>query len=277
MSLKLLQKSKVKSLLISFSGYISLRRSIKGEKLNMASIINALRNISGDNWWAVKIPVMALPVFFILNNNGIENIDADSNILMFMILGVIYLGCSSILMNRNINNKSPLLPSLFSIPELFIKSIGMSLVSLPLFIVYFMCIKYINANIILEPFIMWVIYICVTLFMAPFIFIPAVLYSVNGKITDAFYFKSLIEGGGNFSVQFLSFIIQYIFTIFLFALLLYHLFINMLNDMLAINIVYSLTVVISILSLYSYCSDLYGDVIPVLPQKKKRTIKKAGS
>lgn len=239
----------------------------------MASIVNALRNISSDSWWAVKITVMALPIFFFLQYNALEDIDLASYIPVFTVLGVVYLGIAGILMHRNINNKIPLMPSLFSIPELFVKSVGMSIVSLPLFILYIFCINFIYSNIILEPFIMWVIYLCVTLFLAPFIFIPAVLYSVNGKISDAFNFKIIIEGGGNFSVQFLSFIIQYLFTIFLLALLFYHLFLNMIEDTTAINVVYSLTAVISFLTVYSYCSDMYNDVIPALPVKKKKSKK----
>lgn len=245
----------------------------------MASIVNALRNISSDSWWAVKITVMALPVFFFLQHNDITNIDLASNIPIFTILGVIYLGVAGVLMHRNIKNKSPLLPSLFSIPELIMKSIGMSVVSLPLFFLYFFCMNYIYTNIVLEPFIMWVIYLCVTLFLAPFIFMPAVLYSVNGKISDAFNVKIIVEGGGNFSVQFLSFMIQYIFTIFLLALLFYHLFINMIEDTTAVNVVYSYTVVISFLTVYSYCSDMYNEVIPALPKKenKEKKTKKVNS
>lgn len=239
----------------------------------MASIVNALRNISSDSWWAVKITVMALPIFFFLENNVLEKVDSSVNALMFIILGVVYLGCAAILMNRNINNKAPLLPSLFSIPELFMKSVGMSVVSLPLFLLYIFCINYIYTHIILEPFIMAVIYLCVTLFLAPFIFIPAVLYSVNGKISEAFNMKIIVEGGGNFSVQFLSLILQYFFTIFLLALLFYKLFVNMIEDTTAINVVYSYTAIISFLTVYSYCSDMYNEVIPALSDKKRKSKK----
>lgn len=235
----------------------------------MASVFNSLRNIASDNWWVVKIAILALPIFCILNNNLLEKYGYNDQIIFGLILSILYLGFVSVMMHRNINNKTPLMPGLFSIPEYIVKTIGMSIVSIPLLIIYGVVINLIKTYVVFEPFVMFVIYVCVTLFLAPFIFIPSVLYSVNGKITDAFNFKVIIGGAGNFSVAFLSYVIQYIFTIFLFAFLFYKLFTEMVNDSMLVNIVYSLTFVISILSLYSYFSDLYDEQIPPLPKKKK--------
>ncbi len=235
----------------------------------MASIVNALRNISSDNWWFIKILVMAAPLFYFFQNTSPSSFDFDSMLPYFAVGAVLYLGIAAVLMHRNINNKSPLLPSLFSIPEFLVKAIGLSLVSIPLYILYFFLMNLVYNNLELEMYLMIVIYTCVTLFMAPFIFIPSVLYSVNGKIWEAFNFRIILEAGGNFSVQFLSFIIQYIFTILLLTLLFFHWFKNMLDDSMLLNLTVSISLVISFLSLYSYCSDLYGDVIPELKKKKK--------
>ncbi len=235
----------------------------------MASIINALRNISSDSWWFVKIAVMAIPVFYFFENTSPASFDFYSMLPFFVLFAILYLGVAAILMHRNINNKSPLLPSLFSIPEFVVKAIGLSTVSLPLFVLYFYLMSIVYNNIELETFLMVIIYSCVTLFMAPFIFIPSVLYSVNGKISDAFNFKIILEAGGNFVVQFVSFIIQYIFTLFLLTLLFFHWFKNMLDDSMLLNLTVSLSIVISFLTLYSYLSDLYVEVIPELPKRKK--------
>lgn len=236
----------------------------------MASVWNALRNISSDSWWAVKLLVLSTPVYFIVDGTYLSALTEDEKLVVYIVLGAFYLGFAGVLMHRNINNKTPLMPSLFGIPELIAKSICMSLVSMPLFILYYACINAINTHVVFEPFIMWVIYICVTLFFSPFLFIPAVLYSVNGKISDAFNFKCLIEGGGNFSVQILSFAIQYFFTIFFVSYLFYQLFINMVNDTTALNIIISIAGVLSFLTFYSFCSDMYNEQIPPLPEKKKK-------
>ncbi|MBE7704393.1 MAG: hypothetical protein E7Z90_01125 [Cyanobacteria bacterium SIG29] len=230
----------------------------------MASIINAIRNISSDKWWALKLPILAAPIFMVLDNNIIDQLDSSSNVLMLVLLSLVYFGCAGFLMHQNINNKSPFLPSLFHLPSFFKYSIVTSLISLPLIMIYLYIMNYIIENVILEPFIMWVIYICVTLFLSPFVFIPAVLYSARGKFSDIFKFNIIIEAGGNFSVQFLSFILQYFFTLFLLTVLFYYLFINMLENDTVLNIVYSLSFVISFLTLYSYCSDMYDEVIPVV-------------
>lgn len=241
----------------------------------MASVWNALRNISSDSWWAVKILVLAIPVYFIVDGTFLSALTEEEKLIVYLILGALYLGFVGVLMHRNINNKTPLMPSLFSIPELIVKSICMSIISLPLFAIYFACINAIYTHVIFEPFIMLVIYICVTLFFSPFLFIPAVLYAVNGKISDAFNFKCIFEGGGNFSVQILSFAIQYAFTIFFASFLFYQLFLNMVSDSTALNIIVSIASVLSFLTFYSFCSDMYNEQIPPLPEKKvKKKLKR---
>ena len=111
---------------------------------------------------------------------------------------------------------------------------------------------------------MVIIYICTVMLFSPFVFIPGVLYSVRGRLTDAFNLRILAEGGGNFSLQILSFALQYIFSLGLLIFLLYKLITEMLNDVLALNVLYSISAVFSFLTLYSYCSDMYDDVIPPL-------------
>ncbi len=234
----------------------------------MASILNAFRNIMSDSWWVVKIVVYALPIFFIVNSGVLSTYTKGDRIIEILILSVAYLGISSFMMYRNINNKQPILPGLFQIPEVLIRAVGVSVVTIPLYILYIYIMNLISIYCVFEPFVMFVIYACVSLFLSPFILIPAVLYSVNGKVLDSLNIRVILEASGNFSVAFLSFIIQYLFTIFLAGYLLYRLFTEMLTDNLALNITYSLFLVISILTFYSYCSDLYKDVIPSLNKKE---------
>lgn len=236
----------------------------------MANIINAIRNISSDTWWFVKIVVMAAPIFYFFENTSPATFDFNSFVPYLGLFSVLYLGVAAVLMNRNIQNKSPLMPSLFSIPEYIVKSIGLSIVSIPTYILYFMSMAFVYNNVELETYMMVIIYVAVTLLFAPFIFIPSVLYSVNGKVTEAFNFKIILECGGNFCVQFLSFLLQYVFTILLVAGLFFHWFKNMLEDPMLLNVTVSITIVVSFLTLYSYCSDMYGDVIAHLPEKKKK-------
>ena len=97
-----------------------------------------------------------------------------------------------------------------------------------------------------------------------------VLYSVNGKINDAFRFNIIMEASGNFIVQFLSYILQCIFTIILVSFLLYKLLTEMLGYTQAVEVLVGLTIAFVIFSLFSYCSDMYTDVIPEIKAKKKK-------
>ena len=238
----------------------------------MASIINSLRNLSSDSFWFIKILFMAVPMFCILNYGALEQYSFNDHLIFGSILGVFYLGVAAILMHRNINNLSPILPSVFTLPEFVIRGIGISIVSVPLYVLYACIMGAIATNVVFEPFVMGVIYLCVTLFLAPFMFIPAVLYSVNGKLTDAFNFKVILASAGNFSVAFLSYLIQYAFTILLFSYLFYRMFDAMVEDTMPVSIVWSISIVVTILSFYSYCSDLYPDVIAELPKSKTRNL-----
>lgn len=238
----------------------------------MASIINSLRNLSGDSFWFLKILFLATPIFFILEYGALENYGFEDKLIFGSIIGIVYLGVAAILMYRNINNLSPILPSLFTIPELIVKALGISIVSVPLYIAYICAIKAISTYFTFEPFVMWVIYICVTLFLAPFILVPAVLYCARGKISDSFNIKIIFDAAGNFSVAFLSYVIQYAFTILLFTYLFYRMFYEMVASSMISNIIFSISFVISFLSLYSYCSDCYGDIIPQIKKKRKNKI-----
>ena len=242
----------------------------------MANIVNALRNISSDSWWFVKIAVMTIPIFYFFENTSPASFDFNMMLPYFVVFAILYLGVVAVLMHRNIANKSPLLPSLFSIPEFIVKAIGLSIVSLPMYILYFYLMYYVYNNLEFEAYMMFIIYVGITLLFAPFIYIPSVLYCVNGKVSDAFNFRIIIEAGGNFVVQFLAFILQYFFTIFLLTLLFFHMFKNMLDDSMFLNITVSISFVVTWLTIYSYCSDLYGEVIPQI-KKKKKQVKKEDS
>ncbi len=236
----------------------------------MANIVNALRNVSSDSWWFIKILVMAVPIFYFFEYTSPATFDFNSFVPYLVVFSVLYLGVAAVMMHRNIQNKAPLLPSLFTLPEYIVKSIGLSIVSLPMYVLYFMSMTFVYNTVELETYLMVIIYVAITLLFAPFIYIPSVLYSVNGKITEAFNFKIIFECGGNFCVQFLSFLLQYVFTIFFVTMLFFHWFKNMLEDPLLLNITVSLSIVLSFLTLYSYCADMYGDTIAQLPEKQKK-------
>ena len=155
----------------------------------MASVVNALRNIASDSFWFVKLILMSIPVFMILNVGVLDRFSINEQIIFYSILGVFYLGVAVILMHRNINNISPILPGPTSILEFVTKGIGMCIVSIPMYAIYFCAMNAVYTYVVYDQFIMIFIYLSVTLFLSPFILIPAVLYSVNGKLSEAFNFS----------------------------------------------------------------------------------------
>ena len=238
----------------------------------MASLINSIRNITSDPWWFVKIAVLSSIVFFVLDQ-GYYQRNNPNYVVAYILLAVFGMGCAAILMHRNINNLSPILPSLFSIPELIMKSICSSIVVVPGAVLFGVVVNLIYSNFEFEPFVAFVVYLCVTLFFVPFIFVPVVLYTVNGKLSDAFRFNLIYEASGNYTVQFASYLIQYAFIMGFTTYLVYFIIYEMLGDHVGLLILKAVVIVISFLSVFSFSSDLYQDVIPeikVNTKEKKR-------
>lgn len=236
----------------------------------MASLVNAFRNIMSDTLWILKLIILSAPVYFILNDEGLSGELLGSNFPVLAGIILLYFGCGAVLMNRNINNNSPVLPSLLTIPEVILRGIGSIIAALPgLAVLYGVCL-FINSNVVLEePFVLFVIYTCVIAFFTPFILVPMVLFCVNGKITDAFRFDKVFSASGNFVVAALSFIIQYFFYIFIIAFILYKLLLEMLGEGNPFLLMFiSFVAVVSFFLIFSYSSDLYGDVIPAIKSKR---------
>ena len=103
-----------------------------------------------------------------------------------------------------------------------------------------------------------------------------VLYSVNGNLTDAFKFNIIYEASGNYTVQFASYLIQYVFIMGFATYLVYITILEMLGDHVGLLILKAVVIVISFLSVFSFSSDLYQDVIPEIKKrqdKKRRRIR----
>ena len=236
----------------------------------MASFVNSIRNITSDPWWFVKVVVYSAIVFYVLDQ-GYYQRNNPNYVIAYVLLVVLGMGCASFLMHKNINNRRPILPSLFSIFDLIGKSIGSSLVALPGLLLFILSANYLYENFEFEPFVAFVVYLCVILFFAPFIFVPTVLFSVNGRFSDAFKFSNIYEASGNFTVQFAGYILQYAFIMGFATYLVYTTILEMLGDHVGLLILKAFVIVLSFLSVFSFCSDLYQDVIPELKEKVKRT------
>lgn len=239
----------------------------------MASFINSIRNITSDPWWFVKLSFFSAVVFFVLDQ-GYYQSNNESYMIVYLLLCMFGFGCASFLMNRNINNRSPILPSFFNIPVLIKDSICASIVAIPGTVLFCLVVNYLYENFEFEPFVAFVVYLCVTLFFVSFIFVPMVLYSVNGNMSDAFKFNIIYEASGNYTVQFAGYLIQYAFIMGFATYLVYITILEMLGDHVGLLILKAVVIVISFLSVFSFSSDLYQDVIPELKKRQDKRMRK---
>ena len=235
----------------------------------MASLINAIRNIEGDRFWFIKGFVLSLPLIMIMGNEAFLNNSFNNQLIILGIILVIYNGVSSILIHRNINNESPILPGFFSIFDILLHAVLSSIVMFPGLVIIAVLISSLYGLPMQEELHRYIAYSIVIIIGIPFSIVPMVLYSVNYKLQDAFKMNLIFRASGNFSVSFIAFLIQYA-LIFLIAsyviFLLIKTMVGVENVILYTFIAFVITM--SYLVFMSFCSDLYGDVIPSLKSKR---------
>lgn len=228
------------------------------------SVINSIRNLKTDSWWFVKIIVIALPVFLILHNNLYEKTNFLNFCIICSVFIGIYFGISSIMISRNIHNETPLLPNFLDIVSIIKRAIFCTVSAILPISILTVLIKELSGKIVAEPFIVCLIYIFIVSVFLPFLFLPMIYYSVNGKFSDMLNRNIIFRASGNFILACYTYVIQYIFTIGLLWYLLYLSATVLINDILATQILHSILIVVSILSVFSFFSDIYGDEIPEL-------------
>lgn len=229
----------------------------------MSSIFSSFKNITSDTQWFIKLCIMTVPVFLLMNYFLDANRVFNPHVIPFLIaVLVVYTGCGAFMINRYINNTFPILPDLVGIPELLFHSIFSVLVMAPGLSLCLATMYLISTNLFLEMKIMMGIYGLVLIFFLPFIFIPLTLYAMNGNIKDALNLKPLGNGAGNFIIAMFAFVIQYAFTVFLVWLIFYIIFSKMMKDPYLINAINSFFIVYTFIIFFSYLADQFGDSIP---------------
>ena len=239
----------------------------------MASLVNSVRNIATDKLWFIKIIFLALPLYFYFSDKEKLLLLFQNETIFFTILGFFYLGISSVMANRNIQNKSPLLPSFFDVFEVLKQSIGSCISAFSGIILLIITLYFVQLYVSFEdPFVKYVVVICISLILFPFICIPVILYSARCKISDGIKVFKIYNSSGNFIVEFLSYLIQFLLIIVVFTYVIYKTIDVFLNaNAVAIASLYAFMSVLSFLSVFSWASDLYGDVIPEVEQKRKKS------
>ena len=153
----------------------------------MSSIFSSFKNITSDTQWFIKLCIMTVPVFLLMNYFLDANRVFNPHVIPFLIaVLVVYTGCGAFIINRYINNTFPILPDLVGIPELLFHSIFSVLVMAPGLVLCLGTMYLISTNLFLEMKIMMGIYGLVLVFFLPFIFIPLTLYAMNGNIKIRF-------------------------------------------------------------------------------------------
>ena len=240
----------------------------------MAGVITAFKNITSDPLWFVKIGVFSIPLYLFFTDKKLILSFFPDEFIFYLVLGCFYLGISSVLINRNINNKSPILPFILDIIELIKKTIGAVISTIPSLVIIVLLLHFIDTSLNLkEIYIMNIIKISVVVLMFPFLCIPVVIYSARGKILDVIRSSRIFFDSGSFIEHFLWFLIQSIFIVGIASFLLYmglKQYVGTNN--IYVYILYSFLITLYILMIFSWASDLYGDVIPEVKDKNRKSI-----
>ena len=238
----------------------------------MANAINAMKNITSDKIWFIKVAVLAIPVYAYLTEDNFIPMFFVTDLNFWVVLSLLYLGVSSVLIHRNLKNKVPILPSFFDIIDVIRRSICSAIVALPglasLFAVLYLLHTYFQY--LSENLMFWAHVLCI-LILLPFIIVPIVIYSVNGKLTDIFRVRNLQSASGDFIISFILFIIQYALTLGVFTYLVYAAFKSFYGEnFIGIPILFAFVITFTFLAVFSWAADLYEQVIPAIEEKQRR-------
>lgn len=240
----------------------------------MAGIITAFRNITSDSLWFIKIAFFSIPLYLFFTNKKLILSFFMHEYIFYVVLSAFYIGIASILINRNINNKSPILPFLLDIFEYITKTIGAVISAIPSLVIICLLLHFIDITFdFKEVYILNIIKASVGILMFPFVCIPIVIYSVNGKIMDVIKSARIFFDSGSFIEHFIWFLIQSVFVVGIVSFLLYMGLKQYVGtDNIYVYILYSFLITLYVLIVFSWASDLYGDVIPEVKSKTKKDI-----
>lgn len=237
----------------------------------MAGVVNAFKNITSDPLWIIKIAVFSIPLYLFFSNKAMVLSFFTHEYIFYLALAFFYLGIASVLIHRNIQNKTPILPFLLDIFVIVKNIIGSVISIIPSIIIICFLFYFMDTMLnIKEEYVFNIIKICVCVLMFPFICIPVVVYSANYKITDVIKSARMYFDTGGFVEHFLMFLIQ---SIVIFGTVLFILYMCVKQYLGAysiyVNMFYAFSITLYILIVFSWASDLYGDVIPEIEIKKK--------
>lgn len=237
----------------------------------MASVINSMRNIISDSLWVPKILFCSYLVFLFLLNFGYLLKHPIAMLALLFVMFFVFLGSAGILMHRNINNLSPILPDIRDFRELVLTALQLGLIMAPFVFLYVLVNGIVQANIVQEQPVNTIFFIVVLLMFLPFIFVPTVLFSAKKRLIDAYRFDLLLFSGGNFIVSVLSYVLQFILIILSFSVFIHIALINMFGTENGTVVMWdAIFLTITFFSIFSYLADLYDDVIPLIKRKKKK-------
>lgn len=238
----------------------------------MAGAIDAYRNVTNDPLWIIKLPILAIPVFLYFYDPQTINAIFGDKYVYFTILYIFYLGVSSIMIHRNIKNKIPILPSFFSIFGVLNRMIGCTIVCFIPSVLFIIATYLIDSTLKgYEDFVLIILKIIAFLILVPFICVPTVIYSVNGKLMDLFKVKNILTLSSDFMSAFINYVIQCIFIFGFITFCFYGALAYVWGkDFIGIHILFSIMIVLLFLMFFAWSSDLYGQIIPEIPEKKRK-------
>lgn len=235
----------------------------------MTSLIGTIRSSLGDQWWFIKAAVAVYVLYFAVNDLPQYVPTQDALMAIYGLLGAVFIGCGTVAINRNINNRYPLFPGISSVLEVLLKSIGSFFVVLTGGIItaaiFYLVGKYIPVD---NTIVRYIIYALTLLFIMPFLIIPLVLYGARGKITDAFRLGIIFGSAGNFIMNFVVFVLQFALIFVLSYFCLFYFLEQMFGKgHISTQVLLYIYAVISFFVSMVYFSELYDDIIPAITSK----------
>lgn len=230
----------------------------------MADFLLGFKNIRSDKLWIFKIAVFSIPLYiYLIDKNTIMALFLNDT-YFFAALTAFYLGISAFIINRNINNKSPILPFIKDIFEVILRAIGSVIAAIPGLIIAYLLYKLLNQFISIDDKnVLSILRYCTMILMFPFICVPIVIFNARGKFLDLVRNPKIYVDCGRFVEDLVLFIIQAVLIagpiVFLTYLAVEQ---HFGTNHILFSAFISFLVTLFFLIVFSWASDLYGEGIP---------------
>ncbi|MDD3238083.1 MAG: hypothetical protein PHV37_08320 [Candidatus Gastranaerophilales bacterium] len=167
----------------------------------MASIIDSIKTISGDDHPYYKITILSLLLFFVVELNKTGSLSPTGTLVLNLVAGFYFIGYLFSIVHNTLSEQHVLMPGFMTpINDILHGALGIVAILPTAFLTYW-CITKLMPFLIYIPSVNWIILIITFSVLFSFVMMQALFYARDYKFFNAFNLPLMLKVGGDFIVN----------------------------------------------------------------------------